>query len=165
MDFDEQTRVREEVTAFRPKRIDGPGDLQNWRRLRNVLLQALRLYPPVPQIIRVANGPDEICGEKIGANTGMDQFMGDASPSEILGSADSLPARSVCGKNGPVDANAGLYSIWRGTPHLHRPLVCIVGGGDGHGAAAVVLHDQPAGCAARVASRPHNNRAVLRTLI
>jgi cytochrome P450 len=69
MDSEEQTRVREEVTAFRPERIDGPDDLQNWRRLRNVLLEALRLYPPIPQIIRVANGPDEICGEKIGANT------------------------------------------------------------------------------------------------
>ena len=62
-------RVREEATAFRPERIDGPDDLQNWQRLRNVLLEALRLYPPIPQIIRVANGPDEICGEKIGANT------------------------------------------------------------------------------------------------
>ena len=166
MDSEEQTRVREEVTAFRPKRIDGPDHLQNWRRLRNVLLEALRLYPPVPQIIRVANGPDVICGEKIVANTHvLDQFMGDASPSEILGSADCLPARSVCGKNGPMDANAGLYSIRRGTPHLHRPLVCIVGGRDGHGAAAVVLRDQSAGCAARVANRPHNNRAVLRTLI
>ena len=51
MDFEEQTRVREEVTAFRPKRIDGPDDLQNWRRLRNVLLKALRLLPPVPQMI------------------------------------------------------------------------------------------------------------------
>src|SRR3984957_16736821 len=69
MDSDEQTRVREEVTAFRPERIDGPDDLQNWRRLRNVLLEALRLYPPLPQIVRVANEPDDICGEKISANT------------------------------------------------------------------------------------------------
>jgi cytochrome P450 len=69
MDSDEQTRVREEVTAYRPERIDGSDDLQNWRRLRNVLLEVLRLYPPAPQIIRVANGPDDICGEKIGANT------------------------------------------------------------------------------------------------
>ena len=58
MDPDEQTRVREEVTAFRPKRIDGPADLQNWSRLRNVLLETLRLDPPLPQIVRVANGPD-----------------------------------------------------------------------------------------------------------
>ena len=166
MDSEEQTRVREEVTAFRPERIDGPDDLQNWRRLRNVLLEALRLYPPVPQIIRVANGPDEICGEKIVANTQVwisSWVM--HRHRRFSGSADCLPARSVCGKNGPVDANAGLYSIWRGTPHLHRPLVCIVGGRDGHGAAAVVLRDQPAGRAARVASRPRNNRAVLRTLI
>ena len=44
-------RVREEVTAFRPERIDGPDDLQNWQRLRNVLLEALRLYPPIPTLI------------------------------------------------------------------------------------------------------------------
>ena len=44
-------------------------DLQNWRRLRNVLLEALRLYPPVPQILRDANGPDDICGETIGVDT------------------------------------------------------------------------------------------------
>jgi cytochrome P450 len=69
MDSEEQTRVREEVTAFRPDQIDGLDDLQNLRRLRNVLLEALRLYPPVPQIVRVAKGPDDICGQKIGANT------------------------------------------------------------------------------------------------
>jgi hypothetical protein len=91
--------------------------------------------------------------------------MGDASPSQILGSADGLPSRPVRGKNGPVDADASLYSIWRRTPYLHRPVVCIVGGRDGHGAAIVMLRDQPARYAACVASRPRNNRAVLRTLI
>ena len=68
MDFDEQTRVREELTAFRPERIDGSDDLQNWRRLRNVLLEALRSIVR-SQIVRVANGTDDICGEKISANT------------------------------------------------------------------------------------------------
>ena len=65
MDSDEQTRVREEVTAFRPERIDGPDDLQNWRRLRNVLLEALRLYPPLPQIVRVANDPTTFAAKKL----------------------------------------------------------------------------------------------------
>ena len=48
MDPEEQASVREEVAAFPPERISGLDDLQNWRRLRNVLLEALRLYPPVP---------------------------------------------------------------------------------------------------------------------
>ena len=69
MDPEEQASVRKEIAAFPPERINGLDDLQNWPRLRNVLLEALRLYPPVPQIVRVANGPDDICGEKIGANT------------------------------------------------------------------------------------------------
>jgi cytochrome P450 len=69
MEPEEQKSVREEIATFPPERIDGPDDVQNWRRLRNVLLETLRLYPPLPQIIRYANGPDDICGEKIRANT------------------------------------------------------------------------------------------------
>ena len=69
MDLEEQTAVRKEIAAFPPERINGFDDLQNWRRLRSLLLEALRLYPPIPQIVRVAIGPDDICGEKIGADT------------------------------------------------------------------------------------------------
>ncbi len=69
MDREEQASVREEIAAFPPQRINGLDDLQNCPRLRSVLLEALRLYPPVPQIVRVANGPDDVCGEKIDANT------------------------------------------------------------------------------------------------
>ena len=69
MDPEEQASVHMEITAFPPDRISGLDDLQNWQRLRNVLLEALRLYPPVAHIVREANGPDDICGEKIDANT------------------------------------------------------------------------------------------------
>jgi cytochrome P450 len=69
MDPEEQTSVRKEIAVFRPERIDGLDDIQNWGRLRNVLLEALRLYPPLPQILRNANGADVICGEEIGADT------------------------------------------------------------------------------------------------
>jgi cytochrome P450 len=69
MDSEEQASVREEIAAFPPERINGLDDLQNWQRLRNVLLEALRLYPPVPHIVRDAIGPDDICGESIGADT------------------------------------------------------------------------------------------------
>ena len=69
MDPEEQASVHKEITAFPPDRISGLDDLQNWQRLRNVLLEALRLYPPAPHILRDAIGPDDICGESIGANT------------------------------------------------------------------------------------------------
>ncbi len=69
MDLEEQAAVRKEIAAFPPERIDDVDDLQNWRRLRSLLLEALRLYPPIPQIVRVANSPDDICGERIGADT------------------------------------------------------------------------------------------------
>jgi cytochrome P450 len=69
MDPEEQASAHKEITAFPPDRISGLDDLQNWQRLRNVLLEALRLYPPAPHIFRDAIGPDDICGESIGANT------------------------------------------------------------------------------------------------
>ena len=69
MDPEEQANVRKEIAAFPPGRISVLEDIQNWRRLRSVLLEALRLYPPVPHILRNANEPDDICGERIAANT------------------------------------------------------------------------------------------------
>jgi len=69
MEPEEQASVRKEIAAFPPERISGLDDFQNWQRLRNVLLEALRLYPPLPHIVRHAIGPDDICGEKIGPNT------------------------------------------------------------------------------------------------
>ncbi len=69
MDPEEQASVRKEIAACPPERIIGLDDLQDWRRLRNVLLETLRLYPPVAHIVRAANESDDICGEKIEANT------------------------------------------------------------------------------------------------
>ena len=43
MDAEEQASVRKEIAAFPPQRISGLDDLQNWRRLRSMLLEALRL--------------------------------------------------------------------------------------------------------------------------
>ncbi len=63
----EQERVRREIAGFAPDRVASLDDLQHWPRLRNVLLEALRLYPPLPLIQRQALGPDEIHGERIKA--------------------------------------------------------------------------------------------------
>ncbi len=60
LDHDEQARVRAEVAAHPPDRIRTLKDLENWPRLRNVLYEALRLYPPLPHIMREAIGPDRI---------------------------------------------------------------------------------------------------------
>jgi cytochrome P450 len=65
LDQREQALVREEVTAFRPEQVAGLQDLQNWPRLKCVLLEALRLYPPVPQLVRVALAADEVLGEPV----------------------------------------------------------------------------------------------------
>lgn len=69
LDRDEQERVRAEIATFLPDRIAKLEDLENWPRLRNVLLEALRLYPPLPHILRDAIGPDAICGHDIAPNT------------------------------------------------------------------------------------------------
>ena len=64
---EEQARVRAEIAAFPPERVGQLDQLQNWPRLRNVMLEAMRLYPPLPHVQRDAIGPDEICGQKIEA--------------------------------------------------------------------------------------------------
>lgn len=60
LDRDEQARVQAEITAHPPDKIRTLKDLDHWPRLKNVLFEALRLYPPLPHIMREAIGPDRI---------------------------------------------------------------------------------------------------------
>ncbi len=69
LDVAEQTRLRTEIVAFPPERVTEPDDLLNWPRLRQTLLEALRLYPPVPHIGRVAGVDDVVMGEKVRPGT------------------------------------------------------------------------------------------------
>jgi cytochrome P450 len=69
LDTAEQTRLREEVRAFPPERVSTLDDLNHWPRLRQTLLEALRLYPPVPNLPREAIADDEIAGVKLAAGT------------------------------------------------------------------------------------------------
>lgn len=62
LDKNEQARIRAEVIAFRPEQLTSLDDLQHWPRLRNLLFEAMRLYPPLPMTIRDAIAPDVICG-------------------------------------------------------------------------------------------------------
>ena len=65
LDHREQARLRAEVAAFPPERVTSLNDLGNWPRLRLVLLEALRLYPPVPIIVREPIEDDVIMAEPI----------------------------------------------------------------------------------------------------
>jgi cytochrome P450 len=66
-DLAEQSRLRQEIAAFPPERVSTLDDLQNWPRLRNVLLEALRLYPPIANILRESVDQDELHGEIVPA--------------------------------------------------------------------------------------------------
>jgi cytochrome P450 len=65
LDQREQTRLRAEVMAFPPERVTCLEDLGQWPRLRLVLLEALRLYPPAPILVREPIDVDVIMGEPI----------------------------------------------------------------------------------------------------
>jgi len=65
LDHGEQARLRAEVAAFPPERVATLDDLGHWPRLRLVLLEALRLYPPVPIMVREPIEDDVIMGEPV----------------------------------------------------------------------------------------------------
>ena len=69
LDLAEQNRLRAELAAFPPERVGDLDDLLNWPRLRQVLLETLRLYPPAAYMSRVAIADDVVAGEPVRAGT------------------------------------------------------------------------------------------------
>jgi cytochrome P450 len=65
LDTAEQARLRAEVRSFPPERVARLDDLDHWPRLRQTLLESLRLYPPVAHIAREAIADDVIAGEPV----------------------------------------------------------------------------------------------------
>ncbi|HEY4031320.1 MAG TPA: cytochrome P450 [Caulobacteraceae bacterium] len=69
LDKAEQQRLRQEVTAFPPDRVKVLANLQKWPRLRAVLQESMRLYPPAPLFTRVAVAEDVVAGHKVEPGT------------------------------------------------------------------------------------------------
>ncbi|MBV9462422.1 MAG: cytochrome P450 [Bradyrhizobium sp.] len=65
LDHGEQARLRAEATAFPPESVASLEDLGHWPRLRLVLLEALRLYPPAPILVREPVEDDVVMGEEV----------------------------------------------------------------------------------------------------
>ncbi|TVP74398.1 MAG: cytochrome P450 [Rhodobacteraceae bacterium] len=65
-----QARLAQEAEALRPHLVQGtPPDFGLLRRLpliRDTFREALRLYPPVPMLVREATRPEELRGRKLG---------------------------------------------------------------------------------------------------
>jgi cytochrome P450 len=61
---DEQARIRAEVQATDARAV---GELDRWPRLRCVLQEAARLYPPVPILFREALAADLVEGDQVRA--------------------------------------------------------------------------------------------------
>jgi cytochrome P450 len=68
LDLVEQERLRTKLAGFSLERLSSLEDLANWPRLLT-LLEALRLYPPVPHLVREPVGDDEILGEPVGVRS------------------------------------------------------------------------------------------------
>jgi cytochrome P450 len=69
LDRDEQARLHAEISAYPPDRVTKLDDLNHWPRLRQTLLETMRLYPPVAHIAREAMVDDVIVGEPVRAGT------------------------------------------------------------------------------------------------
>lgn len=69
LDKAEQQRLREEVAAFPPERVQVLANLQRWPRMRAVLFESMRLYPPAPLYTRVATAKDVVAGREVEPGT------------------------------------------------------------------------------------------------
>jgi cytochrome P450 len=64
-----QEAIAAELAAFPPAQLSKLADHRAWPALRRALLEAMRLYPPAPYVLRVAIQPDRIGDIEIAAGT------------------------------------------------------------------------------------------------
>lgn len=66
---DVQEEIRQELAGEAPGNLESLKDLERWPRLREALFEAMRLYPPVAFMSRIAAEPTQICGRDIAPGT------------------------------------------------------------------------------------------------
>jgi cytochrome P450 len=69
LDQGQQDRLRAEIAAFPPGRVSKLDDLLNWPRIRETLLESLRLYPPLAHIVREAITDDVVVDQRVTPGT------------------------------------------------------------------------------------------------
>jgi cytochrome P450 len=158
LDRDEQTRLRSEIRAYPPDHVTKLDDLNNWPRLRQTLLETLRLYPPVAHIAREAIVDDVIVGEPVRAGT---QVW--ISPWVIHRHRKFwdyptafMPDRFV-GKPSPWTSGGAFLPFGAGPRHLHRSDFCHSRSPDHAGHVVVALQGHARGLAPATACRYGND--------
>ena len=140
-DQEVQDRARAEVaevlTDGRPAQSV---DVERLPFIRQIIDEALRLYPPAAMVSRTAQEEDELCGTKILPGDTVILPIYAAQAPCALGRARRLSARPLLRSQ---SHSAICLSAVRGRPpHLHRGEFRITRGGDhpGHIARAVSIH-------------------------
>jgi hypothetical protein len=121
LDHGEQARLRDEVAAFPPERVATLDDLGRWPRQRLVLLEALRLYPPVPILVREPIEDDVIMGEPV--RRGVQVYIAPwvlHRHRNALAASDGFHAGQVCGADFALDIRWRLFAVRRWSSYLHR---------------------------------------------
>ncbi len=162
LDRAEQARLRAEVAAFPPERVTSLDDLGNWPRLRLVLLETLRLYPPIPLLVREPIEDDVVMGEQVRRGVAILYCaLGASSPSQAPETSDRLHSRSVCEPGVALDRGRRLSALRRRSAHMHRRRLRSGRGADHAGDRVAALRARHRGRASRHAGGAADHPAKL----
>ncbi len=142
LDVAEQDRLRAEVATFPPERVSNLDDLLNWPRLRQVLFEALRLYPPAAYISREAIADDVVAGEpvRVGTQAWISPWVLHRHR-EYWDNPTAFTPDRFAGKLSPWTGGGCFPAVWRWPAHLHRRNVRPGGGTHHAGDIVVALQD------------------------